>query len=81
MAEEQIPESWVGKSVTIWARAEGHQFEDAHGRMVPGYNQAIGEFSGRLESVNDLGASLAMKDGHLAFFPWYSVARIMLATQ
>lgn len=80
MAEEQIPESWVGQGVAIWARAEGHPYEDSHGRIVPGYDQAIGEFSGRLESVNDLGATLAMKDGCLAFFPWASVARIVLAT-
>ena len=31
MAGEQIPESWVGQRVAIWARAEGHPFEDARG--------------------------------------------------
>jgi hypothetical protein len=77
MAGKQIPESWVGQGVAIWARAEGHPFEDTHGRIVPGYAQAMREFSGRLESVNDLGATLAMEDERLAFFPWYSVARIM----
>jgi hypothetical protein len=81
MAGEQIPESWVGQGVAIWALAEGHPFEDAHGRIVPGYDRAIGEFSGRLESVNDLGVTLAMKDRHLAFFPWTSIARIVLAMQ
>jgi hypothetical protein len=81
MAGEQAPESWVGQSVMIWARAEGRAFEDAHGRVVPGYEQAIGEFSGRLEGVNDLGATLATEDGRLAFFPWASVARIMLTMQ
>jgi hypothetical protein len=82
MAGERIPESWVGQGVAIWARAEGHPFEDAHGRIVPGYDQAIGEFSGRLESVNDLGVTLAMtQDGRLAFFPWTSISRIVLATQ
>ena len=81
MAGEQTPESWVGQGVAIWARAEGRPFEDVHGRIAPGYSQAMGEFSGRLEGVNDLGATLATEDGRLAFFPWASVARIMLATQ
>jgi hypothetical protein len=79
MAGEQIPEAWVGQGVAIWALAEGHPFEDSHGRIVPGYDRAIGEFSGRLESVNDLGITLAMEDGRLAFFPWTSIARIVLA--
>jgi hypothetical protein len=79
MAGEQIPESWVGQRVAIWARAEGQPFEDSHGRIVAGYDQAMGEFSGRLEGVNDLGATLAEEDNRLAFFPWASVARIMLA--
>lgn len=79
MAGEQIPESWVGQRVAIWARAEGQPFEDSHGRIVAGYDQAMGEFSGRLEGVNDLGATLAVEDNCLAFFPWASVARIMLA--
>jgi hypothetical protein len=81
MAGERTPVSWVGQDVTIWARAEGRPFEDAHGRIAPGYDQAIGEFSGRLEGIDELGASLATEDGHLAFFPWASVARIVLATQ
>ena len=81
MAEERTPESWIGRGVAIWARAEGRQFEDAHGRIAPGYDQAIGEFSGRLEGVNELGATLAAEDGQLAFFPWASVARIVLTTQ
>jgi len=81
MVGEQTPESWVGQSVTIWALAEGRPFEDTHGRIAPGYDQAMGEFSGRLEGVNDLGATIAMKDSQLAFFPWASVARIMLTTQ
>ena len=80
MAGERIPESWVGRGVTIWARAEGRPFEDAHGRIVPGYDQAMGEFGGRLEGINELGATLDTEDGHLAFFPWASVARIVLAT-
>ena len=79
MAGERTPESWVGQGVAIWARAEGRPFEDAHGRIVRGYDQAMGEFSGRLEGVNDLGATLTTEDGHLAFFPWASVARIVLA--
>jgi hypothetical protein len=62
MAGEQIPESWVGQRVAIWARAEGQPFEDSHGRIVAGYDQAMGEFSGRLEGVNDLGATLAVED-------------------
>jgi hypothetical protein len=41
----------------------------------------MGEFSGRLEGVNELGATLATEDGRLAFFPWTSVARIVLTTQ
>jgi hypothetical protein len=41
----------------------------------------MGQFSGRLEGVNDLGTTLVMEDGRLAFFPWASVARIVLATQ
>jgi hypothetical protein len=71
----------VGRAArgAIWARAEGHPFEDTHGRIVAGYEQAMGEFSGRLEGVNDLGATLAVEDNCLAFFPWASVARIMLA--
>ena len=82
MAETtDAPRSLVGQDVVVWARAEGHPFEDVHGRIVAGYDQAMREFSGRLESVNDLGAALAMEDGRLAFFPWYSVARIMLATR
>ncbi len=83
MAKEptDAPRSWVGQGVVIWARAEGHPFEDAHGRIMPGYDQAVGEFSGRLEGVNDLGATLATQDARLAFFPWASVARIVLATQ
>ena len=81
MAEESTPESWVGQGVAIWARCEGRPFEDAHGRVVAGYEQAMGEFSGRLEGVNELGATLATEDGRLAFFPWTSVARIVLATQ
>ena len=81
MAGERTPESWVGQGVAIWARAEGRPFEDAHGRIAPGYDQAMGEFSGRLEGVNDLGATLATEDGRLAFFPWASVARIVLAAQ
>ena len=79
MAGKPTPESWVGQGVMIWARSEGRSFEDAHGRVVPGYDQAIGEFSGRLEGVNDLGATLATEDGRLAFFPWTSIARIVLA--
>jgi hypothetical protein len=81
MAEESTPESWVRQGVMIWARCEGRPFEDAHGRLVAGYEQAMGEFSGRLEGVNDLGATLATEDGRLAFFPWTSVARIVLTTQ
>ncbi len=81
MAGEQIPESWVGQRVTIWARAEGHPFEDARGRLAAGYDQAIGEFSGQLKGVNDLGTTLAIEDESLAFFPWCSVARIVLATR
>jgi hypothetical protein len=82
MAETtDAPRSWVGQAVVIWARAEGHPFEDTHGRIVRGYDRAMGQFSGRLEGVNDLGATLTMEDGRLALFPWYSVARIMLATQ
>ena len=82
MAETtDAPRSWVGQDVVVWARAEGQPFEDAHGRIIAGYDQAMGEFSGRLEGVNELGAALAMEDGGLAFFPWYSVARIMLATR
>jgi hypothetical protein len=75
------PRSWVGQDVVIWARSEGHPFEDTHGLVAAGYDQAIGEFSGRLEGVNDLGSTLAMEDGRIAFFPWSSVARIVLATQ
>jgi hypothetical protein len=67
--------------VAIWASAEGPPFEDAHGRIAPGYGQAMGEFSGRLEGINELGATLATENGQLAFFPWASVARIVLATQ
>jgi hypothetical protein len=52
MAGERTPESWVGQGVAIWARAEGRPFEDAHGRTAPGYGQAMGEFSGRLEGIN-----------------------------
>jgi len=81
MAGERTPESWVGQGVAIWARAEGQPFEDTHGRIVPGYDQAMGEFSGRLEGVNELGATLATEEDQLAFFPWTSVARIVLATQ
>ena len=58
MVGERTPESWVGQGVAIWARAEGRPFEDAHGRIVPGYDQAMGEFSGRLESINELGPLL-----------------------
>ena len=75
------PRSWVGQAVVIWARAEGHPFEDTHGRTVPGYDQAMGQFSGCLEGVNDLGIILTMEDGRLAFFPWASVVRMLLATQ
>jgi hypothetical protein len=53
---------------------------ERHGRIVPGYDPAMGEFRGRLEGINDLGATLAMKDSCLAFFPWASVARIVLTT-
>ena len=81
MPGERTPESWVGQGVAIWARAEGRPFEDAHGRIAPGYGQAMGEFSGRLEGINELGATLATENGQLAFFPWASVARIVLATQ
>jgi hypothetical protein len=82
MAETtDVPRSWVGQAVVIWAHAEGHPFEDAHGRLISGYDQAMGQFSGRLEDVNDLGTTLTMEDGRLAFFPWASVARIVLATQ
>ena len=73
------PRSWVGQAVVIWARSEGHPFEDARGLIVAGYDLAMGEFSGRLESVNDLGITLAMKDARFAFFPWNALARIMLA--
>jgi hypothetical protein len=76
-----IPRLWVGQDVVIWARSEGHPFEDTHGHIAAGYDQAMGEFSGRLEGVSDLGSTLAMENGRLAFFPWYSVARIILATQ
>jgi hypothetical protein len=55
--------------------------EDTHGRIVSGYDQATGQFSGRLEGVNDLGVTLTMEDGRTAFFPWASVARIVLAMQ
>jgi hypothetical protein len=82
MAETtDVPRSWVGQDVAIWARCEGHPFEDAHGLVAAGYDQAMGEFNGRLEGVNDLGPTLTMENGRLAFFPWASVARIMLATQ
>ena len=82
MAENtDAPRSWVGQTVVVWARAEGHPFEDTHGHIVSGYDQAMGQFSGRLEGVNDLGTTLTMEDGRLAFFPWASVARIVLATQ
>ena len=82
MAENtDAPRSWVGQAVVIWARADGHPFEDTHGRIVYGYDQAMGRFSGCLEGVNDLGTTLTMEDGHLAFFPWASVARMLLATQ
>ena len=54
--------------------------EDPHGRIVAGYDQAMGAFSGRLEGVNDLGLTLAMENARIAFFPWSSVARIVLAT-
>jgi hypothetical protein len=81
MAGKPTPESWVGQGVAIWARCEGRPFEDAHGRLVAGYEQAMGEFSGRLEGVNELGATLATEDGRPAFFPWTSVARIMLTMQ
>ncbi len=82
MAETtDAPRSWVGQAVVILARAEGHPLEDTHGRIVSGYDQAMGEFSGRLESVNDLGTTLTMEDARIAFFPWASVARIVLATQ
>jgi hypothetical protein len=74
------PRSWIGQDVMIWARCEGHPFEDAHGLVAAGYDQAMGEFSGRLEGVNELGATLATEHGPLAFFPWASVARIVLAT-
>jgi hypothetical protein len=51
MAETtDAPRSWVGQAVVVWARAEGHPFEDTHGRIVSGYDQAIGQFSGRLEA-------------------------------
>lgn len=81
MVTTDAPRSWVGQDVVIWAPSEGHPFEDAHGRIVAGYDQAMGEFRGRLESVNDLGATLAIDDGCLAFFPWASVARMVLAMQ
>ena len=82
MAETtDAPRSWVGQAAVILARAEGHPLEDTHGRIVSGYDQAMGEFSGRLEGVNDLGPTLTMEDGRLALFPWASVARIVLATQ
>jgi hypothetical protein len=82
MAETtDAPRSWVGQAVVILARAEGHPLEDTHGRIVSGYDQAMGEFSGRLEGVNDLGATLTMEDTRIVFFPWASVARIVLATQ
>jgi hypothetical protein len=82
MAETtDVPRSWVGQDVAIWARCEGQPFEDAHGLVAAGYDQAMGEFNGRLEGVNDLVPTLTMEDGRLAFFPWASVARIMLATQ
>jgi hypothetical protein len=82
MAEPtDAPRSWVGQAVVILARAEGHPLEDTHGRFVSGYDQAMGEFSGRLEGVNDLGATLTMEDARIVFFPWSSVARIVLATQ
>ena len=82
MAETtDAPRSWVGQDVVIWAHCEGHSFEDTHGRIVPGYDQAMGEFSGRLQGVNDLGATLKMEDARIAFFPWASVVRMLLATQ
>ena len=57
MAEPtDVPRSWVGQDVVIWAPSEGRQFEDAHGLIVAGYDQAMGKFSGRLEGVNDLEA-------------------------
>jgi hypothetical protein len=76
----EAPRSWVGQDVVIWARSEGHPFEDAHGCIAAGYDQAMGEFSGRFEAVNELGATLATEHGRLAFFPWASVGRIVLAT-
>jgi hypothetical protein len=80
MAEPtDAPRSWVGQAVVILARAEGHPLEDTHGHIVSGYDQAMGEFSGRLESVNDLGATLTMEDTRIVFFPWSSVAKIVLA--
>ena len=82
MAETtDAPRSWIGQDVVVWARCEGYPLEDTHGRIVSGYDQAMGEFSGRLEGVNDLGPTLAMENARIAFFPWASVARIVLATQ
>jgi hypothetical protein len=70
MAETtDAPRSWVGQAVVVWARAEGHPFEDTHGRVVSGYDQAMGQFSGRFEGVNDLGTTLVMEDGRLASSP------------
>ncbi len=74
------PRSWVGQDVVIWARCEGHPFEDTHGRIIAGYDQAMGEFRGRLQDVNELGATVTMEEARIAFFPWASVARIVLAT-
>ncbi len=82
MAETtDAPRSWVGQAVVIWARAEGYPLEDTHGRTVSGYDQAMGQLSGRLEGVNDLELTLAMENARIAFFPWSSIARIVLATQ
>ena len=35
----------VGQDVAIWARAEGHTFEDTHGRVASRYDQAIGSLA------------------------------------
>jgi len=82
MAEPtDVPRSWIGQDVVIWARSEGHPFEDAHGLGGGGFDQTKDEFGGRLAGVNDLGDTLQMEDNRLGFFPWHAVARIILPVQ
>jgi hypothetical protein len=78
MAGKPTPESWVGQSVVNGRVVKGVRSRIPTAALSPAMTRRWASLAGRLDGVNELGATLATEDGRLAFFPWTSVARIVL---